>query len=42
MPRGQALRSSAARVFSGSHQSRLSRYHSTVSARPFSNGTCGA
>ena len=24
---------------SGSHQSRLSRYHSTVSARPSSNGT---
>jgi hypothetical protein len=33
---------SSARCFSGSHQERLSRYHWTTSARPCSNGTCGA
>ena len=31
----------AARALSGSHQSRLSRYQSTVSARPCSKATCG-
>ena len=32
---------SAARAFSGSHQSRLSRYQATVSARPSSNAYRG-
>lgn len=32
----------APRCFSGSHHSRLAVYHSTVSARPWSNGIRGA
>ena len=32
---------SCARSLSGSHQARLVRYHSTVSARPCSKSTCG-
>ena len=31
-----------ARALSGSHQARLARYHSTVSASPCANGTCGS
>ena len=33
---------SAARAFRGSHHARLSRYHCTTSARPWSKGTSGS
>ena len=38
----RAHQASAARALSGSHQSRLSRYHCTTSASPCSNGTSGS